>query len=288
MTDSITVMRRYLPKRIVILAAAAGAILSLYSAVFISGALAQEIKQQIAGVPGEDLPLRLELPAQPDQQEASSTGYIRILGLPPSFSINRGFAAVGAWAVSLGDAGGLTLATPRDFEGNLLLTIELVRDQSAEPERWRVLVTLAQKQAGASPPPPMLANSTPASPGGSQQQPADSIGSMKAAQPLRTASRAQMNRAQDLLQHNDVAAARLIFKRLAETGIAEAAFGLAQTYDPDFLKTIPTAGLQPDMAAARHWYEWASALGSAPAWQPPERDQGPLERVLEGREAVFR
>ena len=267
MTDSMPVVRRYVFKRIVILAAVACAILSLYSAAFISGALAQEIKQQISGVPGEDLPLRLELPAQPDPQDASSAGYIRILGLPPSFSLNRGFAAVGAWAVSLGDAGGLTLATPRDFEGNLLLTIELVRDQGAEPERWRVLVTLAQKQAGAPPPPPVLANMAPASPGGSQQQqqPADSIGSMKAAQPLRTASRAQMNRAQDLLQHNDVAAARLIFKRLAETGIAEAAFGLAQTYDPDFLKTIPTAGLQPDMAAARHWYEWASALGSAPA-----------------------
>jgi hypothetical protein len=263
--DSMPVVLRYVLKRIVILAAAAVAILSLYSAVFISGALAQEIKQQIAGVPGEDLPLRLELPAQPDTQGASSSGFIRILGLPPSFSLNRGFAAVGTWAVSLGDAGGLTLATPKDFQGNLLLTIELVRDQSTEPERWRVLVTLGQKQDGATPPPPMLATMTPASPGDSQPQPADSIGSMKAAQPLRAASRAQMNRAQDLLKLNDVAAARLIFKRLAETGIAEAAFGLAQTYDPDFLKTIPTAGLQPDMATARHWYEWASALGSAPA-----------------------
>ena len=259
------VVRRCIFWRIVSPLVAAVAILSLYSAVFISVALAQEIKQQIAGVPGEDLPLRLELPAQPDPRGASSGGFIRILGLPPSFSLNRGFAAVGTWAVSLGDAGGLTLATPKDFQGNLLLTIELVRDQSAEPERWRVLVTLGQKQDGATPAPPVLANMTPASPGDPQPRPADSIGSMKAAQPLRAASRAQMNRAQDLLQHNDIAAARLIFKRLAETGLAEAAFGLAQTYDPDFLKSIPTAGLQPDMAAARHWYEWASALGSAPA-----------------------
>ena len=171
MTESMPVVRRYVLKRIVILAAAAGVILSLYSAVFISGALAQEIKQQIAGMPGEDLPLRLELPAQPDPQAASGAGFIRILGLPPSFSLNCGFAAVGAWAVSLGDASGLTLATPRDFEGNLLLTIELVRDQGAEPERWQVLVTLAQKQAGAAPPPPMLATMTPASPDGSQPQP---------------------------------------------------------------------------------------------------------------------
>jgi hypothetical protein len=258
MTNSMLVVRRYILKCTVILAAA-GAILSLYSAVFISGALAQEtkqeIRQQIAGVPGEDLPLRLELPAQPDQLGAGNSGFIRILGLPPSFSLNRGFAAVGTWAVSLDDAGGLTLSTPGGFEGNLLLTIELVRDQNAEPLRWQVQVTLGQKGAGASQPPTAMAGMTADSP----------IGNIRAAQPLRAASRAQMNRAQDLLQHNDVAAARLIFKRLAETGSAEAAFGLAQTYDPDFLKTIPTAGLQPDMAVARHWYEWASALGSAAA-----------------------
>ncbi len=255
------VVPRNLLKRIVNLAVAAGAILSLYSAVFIPGALAQEIKQQIAGTPGEDLPLRLELPAQLGQDGADSGGFIRILGLPPSFSLNRGFAAVGAWAVSLGDASALTLTTPGDFEGNLLLTIELVRDQNAEPLRWQVQITLAKKGSDASPPP------TPGTPASSvaPPQPAESIGSMKAAQPLRTASRAQMNRARELLQNNDVAAARLIFKRLAETGIAEAAFNLAQTYDPDFLKTIPTAGLQPDLPLARQWYARAAALGDAAA-----------------------
>ena len=74
-----------------------------------------------------------------------------------------------------------------------------------------------------------------------------------------------MNRAKELLQNNDIAAARLIFKRLAETGLAEAAFNLAQTYDPDFLKTIPTAGLEPDPALARQWYERAVAMGDAAA-----------------------
>src|SRR5208283_4427028 len=103
-----------------------------------------------------------------------------------------------------------TLTTPGDFEGNLLLTVELVRDQNAEPLRWQVQITLAKKGSGASPPP---APGTPASTD-APQQPAESIGSMKAAQPLRTASRAQMNRAREPLQNNDVAAARLIFKRL--------------------------------------------------------------------------
>lgn len=88
-------------------------------------------------------------------------------------------------------------------------------------------------------------------------------------------SRAAATRAQHLLQNNDVAAVRLTFKRLAERGIAEAASGLAQTYDPHFLKTIPTGGLQPDMAVACHWYEWASALGSDAAGSRLS-DQGPL------------
>ncbi len=101
----------------------------------------------------------------------------------------------------------------------------------------------------------------------------ESIGSIDAAapretatpQPLSAAQRAMMNRAWDLLQNNDVAAARLIFKKLAEANVAEAAFELAQTYDPDFLRTIPTAGLQPDPAMAQQWYERAAALGNMAA-----------------------
>ena len=103
---------------------------------------------------------------------------------------------------------------------------------------------------------------------------------MKAAQPLRTASRAQMNRARELLQYNDVAAARLIFKRLAETGVAEAAFNLAQTYDPDFLKTIPTAAWSPTrrwpangMSGPRQWAMPPPPAASASS-TPAERWEG--------------
>jgi hypothetical protein len=254
MGNLMTAVRRPAFSCIVILAAAAGAIL-LHSAQFIACAFAEEIKQQFTGAPGEEMPLRLELPAQPDQDETGSAGYIRILGLPPSFSLNRGFAAVGAWAVPASDVSGLTLSAPSDFQGNLLLTIELVRSQDAEPLKWQVAIVLAKK--GASAPPPVSMTGMAAG----QQPPAESIGSMKAAQPLKTASRAMMSRAKELLQNNDIAAARLIFKRLAENGLGEAAFNLAQTYDPDFLKTIPTAGLEPDPESARQWYQRAAAMG---------------------------
>ena len=72
-------------------------------------------------------------------------------------------------------------------------------------------------------------------------------------------------RADRLLSEGDVAAARLLYARLAKRGIAEAAFAMARSYDPEFLMTIPTAGLQPDLAKAREWYRKAEELGSGQA-----------------------
>ncbi len=83
--------------------------------------------------------------------------------------------------------------------------------------------------------------------------------------PISAAHREMLNRAWALLQNNDVAAARLIYKKLANANVAEAAFQLGQTYDPGFLKTIPIAGLQPNPALAQQWYQRAAALGHAAA-----------------------
>jgi TPR repeat protein len=74
-----------------------------------------------------------------------------------------------------------------------------------------------------------------------------------------------LERARALVKSNDIAAARLIFTRLANNGVAEAAFELGRTYDPDFLRTIPIAGLEPDREVAWQWYKRAAALGNADA-----------------------
>jgi len=76
---------------------------------------------------------------------------------------------------------------------------------------------------------------------------------------------AYLERARALVKSNDIAAARLIFTRLANNGVAEAAFELGRTYDPEFLKTIPIAGLEPDREVAWQWYKRAAALGNADA-----------------------
>jgi TPR repeat protein len=76
---------------------------------------------------------------------------------------------------------------------------------------------------------------------------------------------AYLERARALMKANDIAAARLIFTRLATNGVAEAAFELGQTYDPDFLRTMHIAGLEPDLEVARRWYTKAATLGNADA-----------------------
>lgn len=82
---------------------------------------------------------------------------------------------------------------------------------------------------------------------------------------IRPSDLAYLERARALVKANDIAAARLIFTRLASNGIAEAAFELGQTYDPDFLRTIHVAGLKADPEVAWQWYTRAAALGNADA-----------------------
>jgi len=228
------------------------------SGAFVSRAAAQTMDDRIAGAPGELLPLRLSLPAQVPARGGSGNdgrGLLRIGGIPPSCSLNRGFVTAGTWYVSLDDAKSLALSTPKEFEGSLLLTINLVQAQNRTPISWQVRIAIAaradasQRLTAAE---LLIPDPEPAAP-----RPVPAI--------LGAADRAQLQRARDLLRNNDVAAARLVFKRLANANIAEAAFELARTYDPDFLKTIQTSGSEADLTQAQKWYERAAQLGDRAA-----------------------
>jgi hypothetical protein len=230
-------------------------------------AAAQTMDDQIVGAPGELLPLHLSLPAPVPALGARGNddhGLLRIGGIPPTCSLNRGFVTAGTWYVSLDDAKSLALSTPKDFEGNLVLTINLVQAQNRTPISWQVRIAIAaradasQRQTAAE---NLTTDHEPAAP---RSVPAI----------LGAADRAQLQRARDLLRNNDIASARLVFKRLASANIAEAAFELARTYDPDFLKTLQTSGSEADLVQAQKWYERAAQLG----------DQAAAVRVNELRE----
>jgi hypothetical protein len=69
-----------------------------------------------------------------------------------------------------------------------------------------------------------------------------------------------------LMANGDVAAARLMFQHAAESGSAEAAFALAETYDPLVFKKLGRReAVTLDIALAQSWYEKARNLGSAVA-----------------------
>ena len=78
---------------------------------------------------------------------------------------------------------------------------------------------------------------------------------------------ALMTRAKSLLALGDIAAARLLLERAANTQDASAAFLLAQTYDPAVLGVRDTRSITADPVMARDWYRKAASFGSADAQQ---------------------
>src|SRR6266403_2677656 len=76
-----------------------------------------------------------------------------------------------------------------------------------------------------------------------------------------------LRRGDDLIASGDLAAARLVLRRAANAGDAQAAMTLAGTYDPVILEKLGVHGFVPDVAMARVWYEKAKKFGSAEAPQ---------------------
>jgi hypothetical protein len=76
-----------------------------------------------------------------------------------------------------------------------------------------------------------------------------------------------VKRGQDFIANGDLAAARLLLRRAAEAGSAEAALTLGTTYDPVMLQRLGAIGTTADPAQARHWYQLAAELGSTAASQ---------------------
>jgi TPR repeat protein len=71
--------------------------------------------------------------------------------------------------------------------------------------------------------------------------------------------------AEDLLRDGDFATARILLKRAAIAGNAQAALELGLTFDQTFLSASGSLGGLPDAAQARAWYQRAIKLGSTEA-----------------------
>ena len=81
-----------------------------------------------------------------------------------------------------------------------------------------------------------------------------------------------LNRGTDF-KDGDVVSARLLFRRAATAGNAEAALFLGKTFDPVVSNRMGIIGIEPDITRARQWYERAAELGSPTASQELTRLQ---------------
>jgi hypothetical protein len=76
-----------------------------------------------------------------------------------------------------------------------------------------------------------------------------------------------IERGKHLVASGDLAAARVVLRRAADSKHAEAALVLGSSYDPLILRELKTLGFAPDLELARRWYEKAKELGSEEAQQ---------------------
>lgn len=76
-----------------------------------------------------------------------------------------------------------------------------------------------------------------------------------------------IKRGQDFLKNGDFSSARLLLKRAAEAGSADAALSLGETFDPLFIQRLGAIGIQADANSAHKWYKQAAQLGSDAALQ---------------------
>ena len=76
---------------------------------------------------------------------------------------------------------------------------------------------------------------------------------------------AMIKRGKALLTSGDIVSARLLLRRAADAGNAEAALALGATFDPLVIRQLGAVGMTPDPAQAKQWYRRAATLGSASA-----------------------
>ena len=154
-----------------------------------------------------------------------------------------------SWQLAPRDLNGVYVYAPKDFVGIMNTAIELLSaNQKLIESRAARLEWIAKSDS--SPPTKRI------EPG---------VLNAPAVQPMNPENAALMEKGQVLMRSGDIASARLLFQRLANAGIADAALALAATYDPRYLAQHNLIGVAGDETKAHNWYQRASELGSVEA-----------------------
>jgi len=199
--------------------------------------------------PGGARPSDEPAPLGVSAYEAGGGAGLLINGLAPGSRLSAG-GPVGAdaWQLSIADLDGAMLVPPPGFIGamELAIALRLADGTIADRKRLRLEWSPRLPVAAAKPAPEPVSRPAPRT-----------LDAKEVAVLLK--------RGAELVANGNIVAARLIYKRAADAGEAQAAFALAETYDPLVLQRLGVKGLAADAAMAQSWYEKAGALGSTEA-----------------------
>jgi hypothetical protein len=193
----------------------------------------------------EPLPLGVSVDHAADDES------LQLDGLATGTRVSAGVAtSPSRWQVPLHELDHLYLYAPADFVGVMNTAVDLLSankkllDSRAVRLEWRAKKPDPVELVPAAPDnPPSAAIQTISS---------DEAGML-------------MKRGQDFLQIGDISAARIVFQRLADAGVADGAFAAATTYDPRYLAAHKVIGVRGDEAKAHALYQRAAQLGSTEA-----------------------
>lgn len=164
-----------------------------------------------------------------------------------------------SWRLPSGELGGLYLHPPKNFVGVMNTTVNLLgSDKRLLDSRAMELKWIAKAPERAVAP----ANGQSLTGAGIDAAPS-SVPTIRPIDPALAAI--LMQRGRDFLSAGDISAARVALRRLTDAGIPDAAFALANTYDPEYLAAHNFLGMRGDRAMARALYQRAKELGSAEA-----------------------
>jgi hypothetical protein len=193
----------------------------------------------------EPLPLGVSVDHAADDES------LQLDGLATGTRVSAGVAtSLSRWQIPLHELDHLYLYAPTDFVGVMNTAVDLLSankkllDSRAVRLEWR-----AKK--------PDSVELVPAVPDNPPRAAIQTINSDEAT--------TLMKRGQDFLQIGDISAARIVFQRLADAGVADGALAAATTYDPRYLAAHKVIGVRGDGAKAHALYQRAAQLGSTEA-----------------------
>ena len=202
--------------------------------------------------------------------------FVRVRGLPTMAALSGAHTiAPGAWAIPLNALPDLKITLPPGAAGRTELVVTLVAvDGSVLAEAKSVLAINATpaNKAATQRDPPAPATASILRAGVPLQTPPAEAGApppRTSPEPVTPADRERavrlMKKGDSQLEEGNVPAARLLYERAADGGLAEAAMALAATYDKAEFARLKLRGVAPDAKEARRWYERARQLGAGGA-----------------------